>query len=125
MANITIDISTEPVSYLPGPEVKHGDTVVFTLGTANIASATVTFPDGTCLTTPGPYDLGGATMATTPLTVSATAHRGPYRFQVEIPSSPESRARHGHELERKNGGIDVTSDPPEEQARRLPPTPRP
>jgi hypothetical protein len=118
MANITIDISTDPVTYLPGPEVKHGDTVTFSLGTANIPSATVTFTHGTCLTTPGPYDLGGATMATDPLTVSNTAHRGVYAFQVEIPSSPESRARHGHEWDRKNGGIDVTSDPPEEKARR-------
>lgn len=116
MANITIDISTTPVTYLPGPEVKHGDTVVFTLGSATLVSATVTFPHGNCLTTPGPYNLGGGTLATSPLTVSATAPRGTYDFDVVASDDRElnTRASHRHEWDRKNGGIEVTSDPPTE-----------
>ncbi|MCY1036467.1 hypothetical protein OV207_33830 [Corallococcus sp. BB11-1] len=118
MANITIDISTTPVTYLPGPEVKHGDTVTFTLGTAtNIVSAKVTFPHGTCLTTSGPFLLGSTTMATSPLTVSATAPKGPYAFEVNIPDPDLDEAKDRMvgplETDRKNGGIDVTSDPPE------------
>ena len=114
MANITIDISTDPVTYLPGPEVKHGDTVTFSLGTASIASATVTFPLGTCLTTHVPYTLGGPTTATSPLTVSATAPKGTYPFEVNIPDEERDRKLGPEEANRKNGGIDVTSDPPKE-----------
>ncbi|RKH59772.1 hypothetical protein [Corallococcus aberystwythensis] len=118
MANhITIDVSTTPVSYSPSPDVKHGDTVVFTLGNALTATATITFPDGTCLTTSGPYTLGGPTMATAPLVVALTAARRVYAFDVDFNNGQESRARHGHEWDRKNGGIDVTSDPPEEARR--------
>ncbi|MCY1044484.1 hypothetical protein OV208_24400 [Corallococcus sp. bb12-1] len=115
MANITIDISTTPVTYLPGPEVKHGDTVTFTIGTASIVSAKVTFPLIDPLTTPSPYRLGGATMATSALTVSATAPKGTYGFEVNIPDPDEAKDRMVVPLEddRKNGGIDVTSDPPE------------
>ncbi|WP_233601263.1 MULTISPECIES: hypothetical protein [Corallococcus] len=113
---ITIDVSTTPVSYSPSPDVKHGDKVVFTLGNALSATATVTFPDGTCLTTSGPYTLGGPTMATAPLTVALTAERGVYSFDVDFNSGQESLARKGHEWDRKNGGIDVTSDPPEKRA---------
>ncbi|WP_223642123.1 hypothetical protein [Corallococcus sp. EGB] len=117
MANITIDVSTTPVSYYPSPDVKHGDTVVFTLGSAFNATATVSFPHGTCLTTSGPYTLGGATMATSPLTVAMTAERRVYDFDVDFNNGQESQARKGHEWDRKNGGIDVTSDPPEELRR--------
>ncbi|RKH36120.1 hypothetical protein D7Y13_19380 [Corallococcus praedator] len=116
MANtIYIDIATTPVTYLPGPEVKHGDHVIFTLGAASatIASATVSFPNGTCLTTSGPYTLGGPTMATAPLTVSATAPKGIYGFEVNIPDEAKDRKVGPQEDDRKNGGIDVTSDPPE------------
>ncbi|RYZ39738.1 MAG: hypothetical protein EOO71_18830 [Myxococcaceae bacterium] len=121
MANtIYIDIATTPVTYFPGPEVKHGDHVIFKLGTpttvaTNVTSAKVTFPNGTCLTTSGPFTLGGLTMATSPLTVSATAPRGTYDFEVNIPDPDEAKDRKvgPGEHDRKNGGIDVTSDPPE------------
>jgi hypothetical protein len=103
MANISIDVSTTPITYSPGPEVKQGDTVTFSLGSAaSYESAQVSFPNGTCLTTSGPYSLGGATFATSPMTVDATAPKGLYVFEVLI----------GDERDRKNGGIDVTSDPP-------------
>ncbi|WP_375756428.1 hypothetical protein [Corallococcus exercitus] len=114
---VTIDVSTTPVSYDPSPDVKHGDTVVFTLGDALSATATVSFPDGTCLTTTGPYTLGGPTLSTAPLVVSMTAAKGVYAFDVDFNSGHESQARKGHEWDRKNGGIDVTSEPPE-QVRR-------
>ncbi|MBN8229336.1 hypothetical protein JYK02_17645 [Corallococcus macrosporus] len=119
MANppITIDVSTTPVSYDPSPDVKHGDTVVFTLGAAIHATATISFTHGTCLTTSGPYTLGGPTLATAPLVVSLTAAKGVYAFDVDFNSGQESQARKGHEWDRKNGGIDVTSDPPEEARR--------
>ncbi|MFP2902740.1 hypothetical protein [Corallococcus sp. 4LFB] len=119
MANntLTIDVSTTPVSYTPSAEVKHGDTVVFTLGNALTATATVSFPSGTCLTTTGPYTLGGPTLSTAPLVVSLTAEQGLYAFDVDFNSGLESQARKGHEWDRKNGGIDVTSDPPEEARR--------
>ncbi|NOK08373.1 hypothetical protein HNS30_04880 [Corallococcus exercitus] len=119
MANnhITIDVSTTPVTYSPGPDVKHGDTVTFTLGAAINATAVITFPDGTCLTTSGPYTLGGPTLATAPLVVSLTAIKRVYAFDVDFNNGQESQARVGHEWDRKNGGIDVTSDPPEEARR--------
>ena len=117
MPTITIDVSTTPVTYNPSPEVKHGDTVVFTLGNALSATATITFPNGTCLTTSGPYTLGGPTMATAPLTVALTAARGVYTFDVDFNSGQESLARKGHEWDRKNGGIDVNNDPPKELLR--------
>ncbi|CAM4348710.1 hypothetical protein G4177_03620 [Corallococcus sp. ZKHCc1 1396] len=120
MATIYVDIATTPVTYDPGPEVKHGDHVIFKLGTATttvttISSAKVTFPNGTCLTTSGPFTLGGPTMATSPLVVSATALKGIYAFEVNIPDPDEVKDRKVGPLEtdRKNGGIDVTSDPPE------------
>ncbi|RKG75346.1 hypothetical protein [Corallococcus terminator] len=116
MANtIYIDISTTPVTYTPGPEVKHGDHVIFTLGAASatIASATVAFSPVNPLTTSGPYTLGGPTMATAPLTVSATAPKGIYPFEVNIPDEAKDRKLGPLEDDRKNGGIDVTSDPPE------------
>ncbi|NOK16867.1 hypothetical protein [Corallococcus carmarthensis] len=115
--NILIDVSTTPVTYIPSPDVKHGDTVVFTLGNALTATATITFPEGTCLTTSGPYTLGGPTMSTAPLVVSLTALQRVYPFDVDINNGQESQARKGHEWDRKNGGIDVTSDPPKEVRR--------
>ncbi|RKG66189.1 hypothetical protein D7W79_36910 [Corallococcus exercitus] len=119
MANnpIIIDVSTTPVSYNPSQDVKQGDTVVFTLGNALHATATISFPNGTCLTTSGPYTLGGPTLSTTPLVVSPTAAKGDYPFEVDFNSGLESQARKGHEWDRKNGGIDVTSDPPKEARR--------
>ncbi|RKH46539.1 hypothetical protein [Corallococcus sicarius] len=113
--NITVDLSTTPVSYDPGPEVKHGDTVVFSMGSLPIAfNATVTFTHGSCLTTSGPYQLGGGTIAATaPLTVSNSAEKRPYPFDVVITGDPKERKVGPGEHDRKNGGIDVTSDPPE------------
>ncbi|TSC22942.1 hypothetical protein FOF48_31735 [Corallococcus sp. Z5C101001] len=116
MATITIDVSATPITYDPGREVKHGDEVIFELGAGPTASATITFPIGSCFTTTGPYSLGGHTLRTDPLTVSPTARRGPYLFDVETrDGAKEDAARaHPHERDRKNGGIEVTSDPPEE-----------
>ncbi|MFB1479239.1 hypothetical protein [Corallococcus sp. RDP092CA] len=123
MATITVDLSTDPISYSPGPEVKHGDTVVFSMGSyPSSYTATVTFPDGNCLTVstanPYPYQLGGShALATSPLTVSTTALKRVYSFDVTIDdgSGDRSGAKAGPlELDRKNGGIDVTSDPPKD-----------
>ncbi|WP_233585172.1 hypothetical protein [Corallococcus sp. CA054B] len=122
MATITVDLSTVPISYNPGPEVKHGDTVVFSMGSYPASyTATITFPDGNCLTvsatTPYPYELGGThSLATSPLTVSMTAPKRVYEFNATIDdgSSTRSEDKVGPlELDRKNGGIDVNNDPPE------------
>ncbi|WP_244237251.1 hypothetical protein [Corallococcus llansteffanensis] len=115
MANITVDLSTTPITYSPGPEVKHGDTVTFSLGSLAISTeATVTFTDGTCLTTSGPYQLGGThAAATSPLTVSNSAPKRAYPFDVVINDDLKDRKVGPGEHDRKNGGIDVTSDPPE------------
>ncbi|MBZ4335531.1 hypothetical protein K8556_32360 [Corallococcus sp. AS-1-12] len=126
MATITVDLSTDPISYSPGPEVKHGDTVVFSMGSYPASyTATVTFPSGNCLTVsatnPYPYELGGThALVTSPLTVSVTALKRIYAFDATIDdgSSTRSEAKVGPiELDRKNGGIDVTSDPPKELLR--------
>ncbi|WP_242588786.1 hypothetical protein [Corallococcus macrosporus] len=119
MASITVNLSTDPISYDPGPEVKHGDTVVFSMGSyPSSYTATITFPDGTCLTTSGPYTLGGGTLTTSPKTVSMTAPKGVYDFNALIDDGtrPKEGAdpRGPVERDRKNGGIDVTSDPPED-----------
>ncbi|RKG60766.1 hypothetical protein D7X30_07550 [Corallococcus sp. AB011P] len=123
MATITVDLSTVPISYNPGPEVKHGDTVVFSMGSYPASyTATITFPHGNCLTvsttTPYPYELGGLhALATSPLTVSMTAPKRVYEFDATIDdgSSPPSADKVGPplDLDRKNGGIDVNNDPPE------------
>lgn len=114
MATITIDVSTTPITYDPGRQVKHGDEVIFELGSGPALSATITFPIDSCFTTKGPYTLGGHTLRTDPLTVSSSAHRGEYLFDVETrDGAKEDVARaHPHERDRKNGGIEVTSDPP-------------
>ncbi|WAS87850.1 MULTISPECIES: hypothetical protein [unclassified Corallococcus] len=123
MATITVDLSTDPISYSPGPEVKHGDTVVFSLGSYPASyTATITFPDGNCLTVsasnPYPYELGGThALATSPLTVSMTAPKRLYEFNAVIDDGTRARSTeplHPTERDRKNGGIDVSSDPPED-----------
>ncbi|WP_242593835.1 Ntn hydrolase family protein [Corallococcus exiguus] len=124
MANITVDLSTDPVTYSPGPEVKHGDTVVFSMGSYPASyTATITFPDGNCLTVSGsnpyPYELGGThSLATSPLTVKMTALKRVYDFDATIDDGASTRSNDKVgpplELERKNGGIDVTSDPPKD-----------
>ncbi|WP_244227453.1 hypothetical protein [Corallococcus aberystwythensis] len=119
MATITVTLSTDPISYSPGPEVKHGDTVVFSMGSYPAAyTATVTFPDGTCLTTSGPYTLGGSpSLGTSSKTVSMTAAKGIYDFNAVIDDGTRDQGtdpRGPQERDRKNGGIDVTSDPPED-----------
>ncbi|NPD22652.1 hypothetical protein HPP06_04460 [Corallococcus exiguus] len=125
MANITVDLSTVPVTYSPGPEVKHGDTVIFSLGSYPPgATATITFPHGNCLTVsasnPYPYELGGThALATSPLNVSMTAVKRIYEFDATIDDGSSTRSEdkvHPLKLDRKNGGIDVTSDPPEKRA---------
>ncbi|NOK16866.1 hypothetical protein HMI50_07480 [Corallococcus carmarthensis] len=120
MATITVDLSTVPISYSPGPEVKHGDKVVFSMGSYPSAyTAVVTFPDGTCLTTVGPYTLGGGTLTTQQLTVSNLAPKKIYGFDAVIDDGTRERGtdpRGPEERDRKNGGIDVTSDPPEDPA---------
>ena len=115
--NITVDLSTTPITYQPGPEVKHGDTVTFSLSSLpSGTTAVVTFPNGTCLTLTGPFNLGGTQAAATSQTVSATAPKGIYNFEATInaPSRKDQDPKLGPiETDRKNGGIDVTSDPPE------------
>ncbi|WP_244222177.1 hypothetical protein [Corallococcus exercitus] len=122
MATITVDLSTDPISYSPGPEVKHGDTVVFSMGSYPASyTATITFPDGTCLTTTSPFSLGGGGLTASPKTVSMTAAKGIYDFTATIDDGTRDRGtdpRGPQERDRKNGGIDVTSDPPEDPARR-------
>ena len=119
MATMTVDLSTDPISYSPGPEVKPGDTVVFSMGSYPPSyTANIVFPDGTCLTVPGPYSLGGSTLtASSSQTVSMTAHKGVYIFNATIDDGtrPEgTKPLHPTERDRKNGGIDVTGDPPED-----------
>ncbi|WP_223642122.1 hypothetical protein [Corallococcus sp. EGB] len=123
---ITIDLSTVPITYSPGPEVKHGDKVIFSMGSYPPAyTATIKFPDGNCLTVsatnPYPYQLGGThALATSPLTVSMTALKGVYAFDATIDDGSGNRSEDKVDplkLDRKNGGIDVTSDPPEELRR--------
>ncbi|QAT82459.1 hypothetical protein EJ065_0854 [Corallococcus coralloides] len=127
MATITVDLSTVPISYSPGPEAKHGDTVVFSMGSYPASyTATITFPHGNCLTvsatTPYPYELGGThALVTSPLSVSMTALKRVYEFDAVIDdgSSRQSADKVGPplDLDRKNGGIDVSNDPPEEVRR--------
>ncbi|MFP2902741.1 hypothetical protein [Corallococcus sp. 4LFB] len=124
MANITVDLSTDPISYNPSAEVKQEDTVVFSMGSyPSSYTATVTFTDGNCLTVPGPnaypYQLGGQNaLLTSPLTVRDTAMKRSYPFDVVIDDGTRDRSRDPRgplELDRKNGGIDVTSDPPKDR----------
>lgn len=111
--NITVTISSnEDIRYSPSPEVRPGDTVTFKLegipGEVDVA-----FDSGSCLTPPGPYVLNGHSLLTSSSqqTVTLTAEARPYPFTVTIPGSPE-RKRGEHET--KKGGLDVTTDPPED-----------
>ncbi|MHA7627990.1 hypothetical protein [Corallococcus sp. M7] len=122
MASITVDLSTNPISYSPGREVKHGDTVAFSMGSyPSSYTATITFPDGNCLvvspTHPYPYQLGGSpALAVSSLPVSMTAPKRVYEFNAVIDDGSSSRSEDKLgpiELDRKNGGIDVNNDPPE------------
>ncbi|NOK31604.1 hypothetical protein HMI49_00100 [Corallococcus exercitus] len=120
MANITVNVATMRVRYNLRTEVKHGDTVVFTLGTASVApNASITFPNGTCFTEPGPFFLGADNVMPHALTVSDTAKKGVYLFEVSIPANGEPGAMQaeGPPSGRKNGGIEVIRDPPVEVRR--------
>jgi hypothetical protein len=115
MANITIEIQpNEEVRYSPGSLVRRGDTVTFQL--VNVpGEVEVSFDDGdSCLSPPGPYLLNGGTltMSSSQQTVSLTAAAGLYPFTVQFLGTGARRM--GGELETKKGGIDVTTEPPED-----------
>ncbi|MBN8229338.1 hypothetical protein JYK02_17655 [Corallococcus macrosporus] len=112
MANVTVNVVAMRGGYNLRKQVNHGDTVVFTLGTASVVpSASITFPKGTCFTESGPFQLGLDNVMTHELTVSDTANKGVYLFEVRIPGdSPSEEPPSG----RKNGGIEVISAPPVE-----------
>jgi len=115
MASITVVIQpNENIRYSPSPNVSQGDTVTFQLVDIP-GEVEVSFDGGnSCFTTPGPFDLNGSTLATSSSqhTVSFTAAKGPYPFTVQIFGTKERRKGGDHET--KNGGLDVTTDPPKE-----------
>ncbi|WP_223642120.1 hypothetical protein [Corallococcus sp. EGB] len=125
MAIITVTIWKEhcpdapspqaPITYHPSPDVKHGDKVVFLLrGYKADTVATVTFPDAAtsraCFTDPGPFELKPFSLVPPHRTVSPHASKGLHTFEVSIETRPPQDA-HSPPADRKNGGIDVSSDP--------------
>lgn len=112
--NITVTISSnEDIRYSPSPLVRPGDTVTFKLDGIP-GQVEVAFDSGSCLTPPGPYTLNGSSLLTSSCqqTVTLNASAGQYSFTATIPGSPESKKRGEHET--KKGGLDVTTDPPED-----------
>ena len=115
MANITVTIfSDEDIRYSPSPVVRHGDTVTFKLHGIP-GEVDVVFDEGSCLTPPGPYTLNGGSLLTSSSeqTVTVSALPRPYPFTATIPGSTEESRKRG-EHETKKGGLDVTTDPPED-----------
>jgi hypothetical protein len=113
MGSIIIHIRRdEDIRYTPGPLVWRGDAVTFKLEDVPYA-AEVRFPDGTCLTIPGPYELNGNSLllSSSLQTVATNAAPGPYPFTVTIFDGATSR-RVGGQHEVKKGGIDVSTEPP-------------
>ncbi|MFP2908985.1 hypothetical protein ACLESD_28875 [Pyxidicoccus sp. 3LFB2] len=120
MANIIVTIqSNEDIRYSPSPVVRHGDTVTFKLEGIP-GEVDVVFDSGSCLNPPGPYTLNGSTLATSSSqqTVAVTAQAKQYPFTVTIPGGSERSKKKGGELESKKGGLDVTTDPPEDRNTR-------
>ncbi|MBN8469887.1 hypothetical protein JYJ95_25545 [Corallococcus exiguus] len=119
MALMTVTISPEDITYDPSDKVKHADLVVFVMtGYAADATATVSFHHDDCFTARSPFKLTADNAVPMPLTVASHAKHGMHPFQVHIHGrkARDDRSITG-QLERKNGGIDVTSDPPEEVRR--------
>ncbi|WP_164013561.1 hypothetical protein [Pyxidicoccus trucidator] len=115
MASITVTIfSNDDIRYSPSSVVRHGDTVTFALHDIP-GEVDVAFDAGSCLTPPGPYTLNGHSLLTSSsqqtVTLTADAHR--YAFTVTIPGGTEESRKRG-EHETKKGGLDVTTDPPED-----------
>ncbi|MCY1021492.1 hypothetical protein [Pyxidicoccus sp. MSG2] len=122
MGSITIHIRlNEDIRYTPSPLVRQGDAVTFKLEDVPYA-AEVRFPDGTCLSTPGPYELDGNSLllSSSLQTVAATAAEGQYPFTVTIfdGSSTSTSLRVGGQHEVKKGGIDVSTEPPKDPEKK-------
>jgi len=110
MANIVIRIqSTGPTP--AEARVRHGDEVTFTLD--GVVSAEVVFPGATCLSNPGPFFLNNSslTASNSENSVTLTCSVGNYPFEVIL---PDAKHGPGNQYETKKGGLDVTTDPPED-----------
>ncbi|MCK8503345.1 hypothetical protein [Myxococcus fulvus] len=114
---VTVTITSDDIIYSPSNIVKHGEEVEFKL--QGISSAQVVFKDGTtCLSGPGSFTLD----TSNPLAqesdqhVTQTCLKRLYPFDVVIPAPPPSQAASfiGSNAETKKGGLDVTTDPPED-----------
>ncbi|NNB84232.1 hypothetical protein HJC10_10245 [Corallococcus exiguus] len=119
MALMTVTLSPKDITYDPSPEVKHGDLVVFVMaGYAADATAVVSFHHDDCFTARSPFKLTSDNAVPVPLTVAPHAKRGRHPFQVRIHSRKvQDDSSIEGQSDRKNGGIDVTSDPPVEVRR--------
>lgn len=117
MANILVEIlSDNTPRYSPSNQIQHGDTVTFEVDGGR--SVEVSFNSTSCLTSHGPFYLGGSAAASTqPLSVSPSAMKAKYFFTVDSEGGRQSNARTGGNLEAKQGELDVTTDPPKEEAR--------
>ncbi|MCE9672081.1 hypothetical protein LY474_30175 [Myxococcus stipitatus] len=119
--NLTIWIQNPELIYdPPSGRVSRGAEVTFRLG-PSVLNATVTFDDGSCFDAQGPFPLSNITLAaaTSEHSVKLVADPRNYPFSVQMNvdpgSAPSTASRIGSELETKKGGIDVTTDPPEDR----------
>ncbi len=121
MTRITVKIQPTGLDYDPTSLVRHGDEVTFRLD--GVASAKVTFDGASCFADPGPYSLNNTTLGASESehTVTLTCPAGSYPFTVQIPDPSQSRdlrGGHGGNFETKKGGLDVTTDPPEDKDKK-------
>ncbi|HEX5749498.1 MAG TPA: hypothetical protein VFZ09_24935 [Archangium sp.] len=117
MATINVDITEREILYPDGNRVHRGDTVNFrVMGIAG--DVTVTFDTPCCFTSPDPLLFTGLTLASSALqveTVSSSASAGNYHFTADIPDAARKKFPN---WEAKRGDLDVTTDEPEEDARK-------
>ncbi|WP_342376117.1 hypothetical protein NVS55_33300 [Myxococcus stipitatus] len=116
MANKTLKplvILIQPSGPLPAdPRVYLGQEVTFRLD--GVTAAEVRFTDGSCFSQPGPFFLSNASplAANSEHTVTLTAAPRNYPYDLVLP--PTAASRLGGNAETKKGGLDVTTDPPED-----------
>ncbi|MCP3063936.1 hypothetical protein LXT21_34680 [Myxococcus sp. K38C18041901] len=115
---VTVTITSDDIIYSPSNIVKHGEEVEFKLH--GVASAQVVFKDGTtCLSGSSSFvlDTSSPLAQESDQHVTQTCLKRVYPFDVVIPAPPPSQQAKsfiGSNAETKKGGLDVTTDPPEE-----------